>query len=721
MKKFAILFMSISVVTMASCDKKADKTNPFFAEWDTPFGMPPFGEIKSEHYKPAYEEAIRQHNAEIEAIITNDETPGFDNVILALDNAGEMLGRVRATFSMVNSSDSNEALQAVEREMSPILTAHSDNISLNPQLFEKVKAVYDNRESLGLDALQMRLLEKRYKSFVRSGALLPDDKKEELRRINTELSDAGVKFRANLLDEGKKFLLVLEQDDLGGLPTSARDAAAELAKNSGNEGKYAFTLDNASLIPFLTYADRRDLREQMYKGYTERCNHDDEQDNKAVVNDIVRLRLERSQLFGYENYTDFALELRMAKTAENVYALLDDLWTPGLEGAKREVEEMKAIMLRETGADDFEAWDWWYYAEKVRKEKYNLDEEMTRPYFSLPQVQAGIFELSNRLYGITFRPVNVPVYNPKCSTFEVLDVDGSHLGILLMDFHPRAGKRPGAWCGRYRDREFRGGEKVADPIVFISCNFTPPVGEKDLALLTLDETETFFHEFGHALHNLFNNAPYQGLHSPERDFVELPSQIMENWAFEPEMLRKYAIHHSTGQVIPENIIERIRNAAYFNQGFIMTEYLAASLSDMDIHNLKEYAPIDINAYERRILNEQRGLIPQIAPRYRFPYFNHIFGSEGYAAGYYSYKWAEVLDKDAYEAFVETGDLFDKEVATRFRREVLEKGGSEDGMVLYLNFRGKEPSRDYLLYASGLKERPVEVELPLLEIVDTIDE
>lgn len=719
MKKFTVLFMLISIVTMVSCKEKADKGNPFFTEWETPFGMPPFGKIKPEHYKPAYEEAIRQHTAEIEAIIANPETPGFENVILALDNAGEMLDRVGNTFGMVDGSDSNDELQAVEREMSPILTAHYDNVSLNPRLFEKVKAVYDNRASLGLDALQMRLLEKKYTGFVRSGALLPEDKKEELRRINKEMSDAGVKFRENLLAEGQKFLLVLESEDLAGLPKSARDAATELAESSGKEG-YAFNLSNASLIPFLSYADRRDLREKMYKGYIERCNHDDEHDNKAVINDLVRLRLERAQLLGYESYADFALEQRMAKTVENVYALLDELWTPGLEGAKREVEEMKAIMQRETGADDFEAWDWWYYAEKVRKEKYNLDEEMTRPYFSLPQVQAGIFELSNRLYGITFKPVNVPVYNPECRTYEVLDKDGSHLGVLLMDFHPRAGKRPGAWCGAFRGRKFENGVKTADPIIFISCNFTRPVGDKNPALLTLDETSTFFHEFGHAIHNFFNNAPYQGLRGSERDFVELPSQIMENWTFEPEMLRKYAVHYSTGEVIPDHLIDRIRNSAYFNQGFIMTEYLAASLSDMDIHSLKEYTPMDLNAYERRILNEERGLIPQIAPRYRFPYFNHIFGG-GYTAGYYGYKWAEVLDKDAYEAFVETGDLFNKEVAARFRTEVLEKGGTADGMVLYTNFRGKEPSRDYLLYASGLKERPAKNEPLLPDIVDAIDE
>ena len=719
MKKIALLLTLISVVTMSSCEKKAKSENPFFAEWDTPFGMPPFGEIRPEHYKPAYEEAIRQHNAEIEAIVNNPDVPDFENVILALDNAGEMLGRVGSVFGMVNSADSNEGLRAVEKEMSPILTAHSDNINLNPRLFEKVKAVYDNQASLNLTPLQARLLEKKYRGFVRSGALLGDEKKEELRRMNGELAEAGVKFRGNLLAEGQKFIMVLERDDIKGIPAGVRDAAAALAEKAGHKGQYAFNLDNASRIPFLTYADRRDLREQIYKGYVERCNHDDDLDNKAVINDMARLRLERAKLLGYESFADFTLEQRMAKTADNVYALLDDLWTPALAGAKKEVGEMKAIMLRETEVDDFEAWDWWYYAEKVRREKYSLDEEALRPYFSLPQVQAGIFELCNRLYGITFQPAKVPVYNTECRTYEVLDVDGSHLGVLLMDFHPRDGKRVGAWCGSYSNREFENGAKTKDPIVYIVCNFTRPVGNNP-ALLTLDETETFFHEFGHALHNLFGNAPYKGLRRTEQDFVELPSQVMENWAFEPEMLRKYAVHYSSGQVIPNDLIEKIQNSAYFNQGFIMTEYLAASLSDMDIHNIKEYKPTDLNAYERSILNEQRGLIPQIAPRYRFPYFNHIFGG-GYSAGYYGYKWAEVLDKDAYEAFAETGDIFNKQVAARFRKEVLEKGGTADGMDLYLNFRGKEPSRDYLLYASGLKERPAEEEPLIPEIVDAIDE
>ncbi len=714
MKKL-LLFMIIPILAMSSCGKKGAGENPFFSEWDTEYGMPPFDKIKPEHYKPAFIEGMAQEAAEIKAIVENTEAPTFENVILALDNSGEMLSRVASAFGIVNNSDSNEEMRAIEAELTPLLSEHSDNISLDPALFAKVKAVYDARATLGLDEFQTRLLDKKYRAFVRSGALLDDEKKELLRSMNTELSSAEVKFRSNLLAETQKFVMVLEEADLAGLPQAVRDAGAETAKKLGHEGKWAFTLDHR--LPFLTYAENRGLREQMYNGYITRGNHDDSLDNKAVINDIVRLRLERSKLLGYESFAAMALENRMAKTPQEVYTLLDELWTPGLEGAKKEVEEMRAIKVRETGDDSFGAWDWWFYAEKVRKEKYDLEEEELKPYFSLPQVQTGIFDLANRLYGITFEPVTLPVYNKECTTFRVSDADGSHLAVLLLDMHPREGKRVGAWCGSLKGREFDAqGKKVDDPIVYISCNFTRPVGNTP-ALLTIDETETFFHEFGHALHNFFNNAPYKGLRGTERDFVELPSQIMENWTFQPEMLRKYAFKWDNGAVIPDALIEKIGKAAYFNQGFIMTEYLAASLIDMDIHTITEYQPMDLNAYERDILNTKRGLIDQIAPRYRFPYFNHIFGG-GYSAGYYGYKWAEVLDKDAYEAFAETGDIFSREVADKFRREVLAKGGTADGMVLYRNFRGKDPSLDYLLYASGLKEAaqgPV-----MFEIADPID-
>ncbi len=719
MKKLLYL-MLIPLMALSACDKKGTGDNPFFAEWDTPYGMPPFDQIRPEHYKPAYEEAMKRNVAEIEAIIENKDEPSFENVVLAFDNAGAMLDHVGSVFGMVNSSDSSDALRAVEAEMTPLLIAHYDNISLDPRLFEKIKAVYDKRGELGLNELQMRLLNKQYRSFVRSGALLDEAQKERMRAINTEMADAQVKFRNNLLAETQNFVMVLDEADLAGLPDDLRTTGKELATKLGHDGKWAFTLDHR--IPFLTYAENGALREQMYKGYITRANHDDENDNKAIINDIVRLRLERAQLLDYESYATYTLENRMAKTPQEVYGLLDELWTPALEGAKKEVEEMRVIKERETQNSTFDAWDWWFYAEKVRKEKYDLDEESLKPYFSLPQVQSGIFDLANRLYGITFEPTTLPVYNKECTTYRVSDADGSHLAILLLDMHPRDGKRVGAWCGSFRGREFNAaGEKTFDPIVYISCNFTRPVG-KNPALLTLEETETFFHEFGHALHNFFNMSPYQGLDSTERDFVELPSQVMENWAFQPELLRRYAFHwNQPTEVIPDELISKIGNAAYFNQGFIMTEYLAASLIDMDIHNITEYQPLDLNAYERELLTTRRGLIDQIAPRYRFPYFNHIFGG-GYAVGYYGYKWAEVLDKDAYEAFAETGDIFNREVAQRFRDEVLSKGGTADGMVLYRNFRGKDPNIDYLLYASGLKERPEnEQDGPImLEIADPID-
>ena len=724
MKRFALLLMTCAVA-MTACKKNVESgKNPFFEEWKTPFGMPPLGHIKPEHYKPAYEEAIRQQNAEIEAIISNPDAPTFGNTILAMDVSGQMLSRVSGVFALVSGAESNEGLRAVEREMTPVLTEHADNISMNPQLFERVKAVYDNRAAMGLDALQERLLEKKYSDFVRSGALLSEEKKEELRRINTELSTAGVQFRNNLLADGQNFIMLLDEDDLSGLPSGIRSAAAEMATAAGHAGKYLFNLDNTSRIAMLTYADRRDLREQMYMGYILRGNRDDENDNKAVINEMVRLRLERANLLGYATFADFQLEQRMAKNTSNVYEFLYDMWTPSLAGAKREMDDMKAIMLRETGSNDFQGWDWWYYAEKVRKAKYDLDEEMTRPYFSLPKVQAGIFELCNRLYGITFEPMrNAPVYHPDVRVYEVKDIDGSHLGVFMMDMHPREGKRSGAWCGSVRNREFENGVQTAAPITYIVCNFTSPVGSTP-SLLTLDEVGTFFHEMGHAIHVLFNSAPYPGLRRTEQDFIELPSQIMEHWAFEPEMLRKYAVHHRTGEIIPDDLIDRIQNSAYFNQGFIQTEFLASAFIDMDIHNLREdKGTIDINAFERRELNERRGMIDQIVARHRLTFFQHIF-SGGYTAGYYSYRWAAVLDADAFEAFSETGDIFNREVATRFRREILEQGGSADGMTLFQNFRNRDPHRDYYLYSIGLKERPtlenVDVD-GLREIVDAIDE
>lgn len=687
---------------MWSCNgnqSAVEQNNPLLVEWDTPFGVPPFDKIAYTDYMPAFEQSMKMHDDEIRQITDNTSRADFNNTILPFDNSGEALERVSTIFSLLCSADVTPEMLQIKEQMAPLRSAHSDGIMMNEELFKRIRAVYDNRFNGRLDSMQIRLTEKIYDRFVRSGAKLTPQQKERLAQINSELSTKSVAFGRNLLAENKEFCIILDQSDLSGLPANIRTAAGLAAEQRGVEGeKWLFTTSKPSMLPFLTYSDRRDLREQLYKGYLEKCNHDDETDNKQVVNDIIRLRTLRANLLGFDSHADYVLDNVMAKSANQVYALLDEIWVPALNRAKEELAEMKQIKKSETGSDDFQPWDWWYYAEKVRKQKYNLDQEVLRPYFALNNVQQGIFRLSNRLYGLTFRPVSAPVYNDECSVFEVLDVDNTHLGVLYLDFFPRDGKKSGAWCGTYRSQSYSDGKRVP-PVVTIVCNFTRPNGS-DPALLTMDEVETFFHEFGHALHSLMKNVPYKGLLGVERDFVELPSQIMENWAVEPELLRSYAIHYQTGQVISDNLIEKIRRSTHFNQGFITTELAAAALSDMDIHTIKEYQPIDVNAFESEALNGRRGLIPEIAPRYRYPYFSHIFDG-GYAAGYYSYLWAEVLDKDAFNAFVESGDVFNKKVAASFRNNILSKGGMADGMDLYRAFRGQEPSRRPLLVARGL--------------------
>ena len=535
--------------------------------------------------------------------------------------------------------------------------------------------------------------------------MLSAEDKEQLRKVDEELASARVKYAANLLAANSGFEIVISNyDDLDGLPSSARDAAASEAVARGMKGKWVFTTKKPSMLPFLTYSSKRELREKLYRGYLDRCNYNDSIDNKQVINDIVRLRTERAHLLGYPTHAHYVLDVQMARTPENVYSMMDDLWTPALERAKAEMEAMREMMKNETGLDDFASWDWWYYAEKVRKRDYSLDESSLRPYFSLENVRSGIFELSNRLYGLTFRPVQLPVYHEECETYEVLDEKNEHLGVLYLDYHPRDGKSGGAWCGEYRTQSFDAeGNRIA-PIVSIVCNFSRPSGG-DPALLSIDETQTFFHEFGHALHALFSQVKYSGLGGVERDFVELPSQIMENWSLEPEMLRRYALHHRTNEPIPTHMIEKLQRSRHFNQGFNTVELLAASLTDMDIHTIENYSPIDVNEFERKMLNERRGLMEQIAPRYRYPYFSHIFDG-GYSSGYYSYLWAEVLDKDAYQAFVESGDIFNKRIATDFRNKLLARGGEADGMDLYRAFRGADPDRKPLLLGRGLIEEEV---------------
>ena len=652
-------------MTFASCDSaKQTGENPFFSEWETPYGVPPFDKIRPEHFMPAFERGMSLHDAEIDAITSNNDEPTFENVILAYDNSGQMLAQTSLIFGMLCAAENTPQLQALQEEVMPLLAAHADKIRLNERLFDKVKAVYDSRAALGLDAEQMRLTEKTYDGFVRAGALLDADKKARLKEINEQLSLTAVKFGNNLLAENNNYALVLNGDQLDGLPAGVRDQAREKAESMGKGGKYVFTLHKPSLLPFLTYSTQRELREELYTAYLNRCNHGDEYDNKQLINDFISLRTEKAHLLGYPSYAAYVVADEMAGTTDAVYNLLEEIWTPALESAKKELAEMEELFRKDYPDGEFASWDWWYYAEKLRKQQYALDEEMLRPYFSLPNVQSGIFFLANRLYGITFRPIVVPLYHPEAVAYEVLDADESHLGVLYFDFHPRDGKSQGAWCGNYVEQTYRDGKRVA-PVVSIVCNFTRPTGN-DPALLTLDEAETLFHEFGHALHFLFHDVKYRGLSEVEGDFVELPSQIMENWAFEPEMLRQYAVHYRSSEVIPQYLIDKLRRSELFNQGFMTTELIAASLSDMDIHSITEYEPFDPMAFERQALAEKRGLIPQIEPRYRYPYFSHIFDG-GYSAGYYFYTWAEVLDKDAFEAFRESGDLFNKQIADDFRR------------------------------------------------------
>ena len=701
------LALAVAMFVMQGCTPKTEQTmeNPLLTEWNDRFGVPPFDRIKAEHFEPALTQAMSVHNAEIDAIVTNNDEPSFENTVLAFDNSGKLLERVELCFGMLCAAETNPEMQAVEQAMSPKLTAHSGAIMMNDGLFERIKSVYERRSALGLDSLQIRLTEKIYRRFVRGGALLSAEDKEQLRKVDEELASARVKYAANLLAANSGFEIVISNyDDLDGLPSSARDAAATEASARGMKGKWVFTTKKPSMLPFLTYSSKRELREKLYRGYLDRCNYNDSIDNKQVINDIVRLRTERAHLLGYPTHAHYVLDVQMARTPENVYSMMDDLWTPALERAKAEMEAMREMMKNETGLDDFASWDWWYYAEKVRKRDYSLDESSLRPYFSLENVRSGIFELSNRLYGLTFRPVQLPVYHEECETYEVLDEKNEHLGVLYLDYHPRDGKSGGAWCGEYRTQSFDAeGNRIA-PIVSIVCNFSRPSGG-DPALLSIDETQTFFHEFGHALHALFSQVKYSGLGGVERDFVELPSQIMENWSLEPEMLRRYALHHRTNEPLPTHMIEKLQRSRHFNQGFNTVELLAASLTDMDIHTIENYSPIDVNEFERKMLNERRGLMEQIAPRYRYPYFSHIFDG-GYSSGYYSYLWAEVLDKDAYQAFVESGDIFNKRIATDFRHKLLARGGEADGMDLYRAFRGADPDRKPLLLGRGLIEEEV---------------
>ena len=650
---------------------------------------------------PAFLEGIKQHNAEIEAIVNNTQEPTFENTILAFDKSGLLLTRVGKVFSNLNEANTNDKMQAIARELDPLTTKHQDDIYLNEKLFGRIKAVYEKETDSGLDPQQVRVTEKYYRDFERRGANLSKEKQEQLRKINTELSMLSLTFGENLLAEtNKNFKLVIDnKNDLDGLPQSVIDGAAETAKNMKMEGKWVFTLAKPSMIPFLQFAKNRDLREKIYRGYFMRGNNGNKNDNNEIVAKIVKLRVEQARLLGYPSYAAYVIDDNMAKTPANVNDFLMKLWNASLPVAKKEVAEMQKIIDKEGGKFKLASWDWWYYAEKVRKEKYDIDENELKPYFSLSNVRDGMFYVANKLYGITFTKLtDLPVYQKDVETFEVKEADGSHLGILYLDYYPRDGKRGGAWCTDFQSSGWRDGKKV-DPIISMVCNFTKPTADAP-SLLSWDETTTLFHEFGHALHGLFTEGKYdRTAGAVPRDYVELPSQIMENWAGEPVVLRAYAKHYKTGEVIPDKLIEKIVKSGLFNQGFETVEYLAASLLDLDYHNLTTPRDIIAGDFEKQAM-DNIGLIKEILPSYRSTYFAHIF-SGGYAAGYYVYIWAAVLDADAFNAFKESGDIYNQELAAKFRKYCLAESGDDEGMVQYKKFRGQEPSIEPLLKRRGL--------------------
>ncbi len=700
-KRFIPFLIVASMCVSCNQEEKNNLTdNPLLWTYDTPFEVPPFDKIKDEHFRPAYEEALKRQNLEIDSIANNEEEASFENTIIALEKAGSLLKRVSVIFNNLNSANTNDTIQAIAKEMAPKLSAHRDEIQLNAKLFARVKTVYDKKGTLNLDAEDLKLLEEKYKGFVRSGANLSDSDKEKLKKVNAELSVLTTQFGQNLLAETNAFELVLDrEEDLAGLPDAVRAAAAETATSKGKEGKWVFTLQNPSIMPFLQYADNRGLRRQVWKAYQLRGNNGNTQDNKETLLKIANLRLEKARLLGYPSHAAYVLEESMAENPSNVYNLLNKLWAPALAKAKIEAADIQKEI--EAAKDTFQVapYDWRYYTEKIRVKRFDLNEEEIKPYFSLSSVREGAFATANKLWGLSFVALNnVPVYHPEVEVYEVKDKGGSHLGLLYADFFPRESKRGGAWMTSYRNQYKEDGKRIA-PIISIVCNFTKPIGDKP-ALLTFDEATTLFHEFGHALHGLLSNVKYQSLAgtSVPRDFVELPSQIMENWAEDPEVLKTYAKHYQTGEVIPDALIEKMEKAGTFDQGFATTEYLAASLLDMYYHAATSPISGDVNTFEREAMTKI-GLIDAIIPRYRSTYFQHIF-SGGYSAGYYAYIWAEVLDADAFAAFKEKG-LYDQATAGAYRKHILERGGTGNPAEMYRAFRGADPDPVHLMKKRGL--------------------
>lgn len=687
------------VTSLGSCSKSEEHANPFLAEYNTEFDIPPFDKITIEDYVPAFTKGVEEARADIAAIIANPETPTFENTIVAMDNAGATLERVSRVFFSLSEADSSPEMEEIAKTVTPMISRYYDEVAMNDTLFNRVKYLYENSDNL--DAVQKRAVEESYKDFVRNGALLSAEDKAKLSELNVELSDLYLKFNQNLLAATNDFaIIVKEESRLSGLPEGTIATAAEEAEKRGEKGAWAFTLHAPSRLAVLQYADDRQLRQDMYVGYSKLAS-EGEHDNRPVINDILRVRSAKAKLLGYPNYAAYMTDKVMAKTPQNALDLLMKVWSPTVDQVKAEVKEMQQLADERGDNLKIEPWDYYYYAEKVRVKKYDLNENEVREYFQVDSVRKGIFLLAERLYGVKFVELpDAPKYHPDVKVYEVVDLEGNHVAVFMTDFFTRPSKRQGAWMDEMKSSYVAADGTAVRPIIYNVCNFAAPTAEMP-SLLSLDDVATMFHEFGHGLHGMLSRAKYkcQSGTAVDRDFVELPSQITEHWALEPELLKEYAHHYKTGEVIPDELVAKLQAASRHNAGFNMAERVAASYLDLQ-YGLMDYTDtVDINAFEEKVV-EELGMPREVEYRYHSTYFKHIFGSDGYASGYYTYLWAEVLDADAYELFAEKG-AFDAETARSFKENILEMGGSEDPMVLYVKFRGQEPNAEALLRKHGL--------------------
>lgn len=699
MRIINILASSLLLLGAVGCGGEKKTTpvvneNPFFwGEWTDNYGLPPFDKIQDSHFLPAIEEGMKLHNQEIAAIVNNRAVPTFDNTIMPYVDAGEFLSRVQGVFSYYTSSDITEERAKLQETISPMTSAHYNTISLNEGLFAKIKEVHSRMDEANLSTEQKRLVTKIFDNFARSGANLSEEKKAIYKELSLRENELTTLYGNNLLKANSAYELVIDnKEDLAGLPAGLVATAAATAESKGQAGKWIFTLSSPSYFPFITYSDKRELREQMFKAYSSR-GFGGEFDNEGIVNELVNLRIEKAQLLGFESHAHYVLDKNMAQTPEKVYELLETLWVPAIKTAEKELKDMKELLKADGVKGKFEAWDWWYYANKVKEAKYALEESEIKPYFEINNVRNGVFLLLDKLFGVTFVELpDAPKAHPEMRSYKVLDKDGSVLGAMTMDMHPRSTKRGGAWCSAYRGQSYKDGKRVA-PNSLIVCNFTAPVGDEP-ALLTFDEASTFFHEMGHAIQGLLGDVKINGLKGSSRDFVELPSQILECWAAHPEFMKMYAKHYQTGEAIPDELINKMGESSKFNNGFVMGEFMAAAYLDMDYHTLTKRQNLDASEFEEKSM-KKLGLIDEIIPRYRSTYYSHIF-SGGYAAGYYGYKWADVLVADAFAAFTETGDIFNPTLADKLRYDILAPWGTTSENDMYLKFRGKEADMKYLM-------------------------